>query len=138
MVSRGLPARGALTDPSRPRSLAVVAAAAAVAYAWWAAVRPPFSASAHVAVLSPAAAILGFGLWQGRRAPARRAAAPGALVLWGAFVAVVVGWELVNYFQHPRHDHPTLSSLLDTVDHEALRRLFFMAWLGLGWSLAQR
>jgi hypothetical protein len=51
-------------------------------------------------------------------------------------VAAVTTFELVNLFASPRHQHPTVSSLLAALTgHEVLRGLLFAAWLGAGWWL---
>lgn len=56
-----------------------------------------------------------------------------AMLAWGALVAAVTAFELINYFANPRATHPTISSLLD--GHAVLRGLLFAVWLGAGWWL---
>lgn len=113
--------------------------ALAVAYGWWAAARTPFTLEAHVATLAPAAALL----WFGRRdrsatAPSEPSVPVTGLAAWGLLVGAVVGFELFNYLQQPRQAHPTMSSLVNEVDTTAVRRLLFVAWLGLGWHLVRK
>lgn len=59
--------------------------------------------------------------------------------VWLAPVAAVVAFELFNYTQLPRHAHPTLSSLLDslTASHPG-HAVAFAGWLAFGWFLARR
>jgi hypothetical protein len=57
---------------------------------------------------------------------------------WFALVVVVVGWELFTYASIPRHDHPTLSSIIDIVDASHVgKAIAFLLWLILGWYLLQ-
>ena len=62
-----------------------------------------------------------------------------AWLLWIVPVAAIVGFELFNYTRLPRHAHPTLSSLLDslTASHPG-HAVAFLAWLALGWYLVRR
>ena len=118
------------------------AVAAVVLYAWWASALRPFSWAALVAVVGAGVAAVALGA---RRRDAPGSATPppslgvagalGWVALWGALAA----WELAAYVQHPRGDHPTLSSLADDVlgSHPA-RALAFLAWLALGAALARR
>ena len=122
-----------------PRQWAVVVAGgAAGAYAWWAAGRRPFTwpALMAVAVAGVATIILGTR----RRRPFEPGArdASGALI-WGVVFAVLVGWELAAYFQQPRADHPTLSSLAaPVIDWRPARALAFLTWIALGADLSRR
>ena len=64
--------------------------------------------------------------------------APSRLALvWAVAAVVITGWELFCYLAAPRSAHPTLSSLLDTLDaSHGGKALAFALWLGLGWALA--
>lgn len=127
----------ALRTPARTTTVAVVTAA--LAYAWWAATIEPFTAEAHAAVFAAAAVVLAAGSWARHRWPVAVPALPAAgLAAWAALVAAVVGFELYNFFSHPRAEHPTMSSLINEVDTSAVRRVMYAAWLGLGWHLARR
>lgn len=152
MVRDGVPPWGVGTGGSRDHRrgmnasarLWLVAPATAVgaAFAWWASTRPPFTFQAHASVFAAAgtlwmvAARAGPPVAARGNAPASIAAA--GLLGWGALVAGAVGFELFNYFQHPRADHPTMSSLINEVDVAALRPALFLGWLALGWHLARR
>jgi hypothetical protein len=58
---------------------------------------------------------------------------------WIVLSGVVVGFELFNYFELPRHAHPTLSSLSDEVTRSpAGTAVLFVAWLALGALLLKR
>lgn len=75
------------------------------------------------------------------RGPRRsRAATTGrGLALWAILAVAVTAWELVAFFQSPRADHPTISSMLDGADaHPPLRAALFIAWILLGRELARR
>jgi hypothetical protein len=63
---------------------------------------------------------------------------PGVAV-WAALFVALAGWELAAFLQHPRVDHPTLSSLAEGVLHyHPARAVAFLAWLGLGASLGHQ
>ena len=58
---------------------------------------------------------------------------------WIVLSGLVVGFELFNYFELPRHAHPTLSSLSDEVTRSpAGTAVLFVAWLALGALLLKR
>jgi hypothetical protein len=65
---------------------------------------------------------------------------PRAGVLGWAMLAVAgVGWQLAAYFQSPRADHPTVSSMLDAADTSTFfRAAVFLGWMLLGVELARR
>ena len=75
-----------------------------------------------------------------RRTPPERSLRPErGIALWVALAAAVIAWELVAYFQSPRDDYPTLSSLLDAVEaHRPLRGALFLGWIALGRELVRR
>ena len=53
--------------------------------------------------------------------------------VWLAMAGLVLAWELFVYSQAPRHLHPTLSSLIDTVNAGHLgKTVMFGLWLLLG------
>jgi hypothetical protein len=123
---------------------AVVAAVSAVLiwlYGWWAVARPPFSAAATAAVVLPGVAAAGVagrtrahGGWHGRPHPAT-----GSVRYWLGLAALAAAWQLAAYLQHPRHDHPTLSSLANAAlaSHPA-RAAAFVAWLAVTVALVRR
>ena len=126
-----------MKPPLATVALRVAGAAAVGAYAWWAVSRPPFSTAATVAVLLAGAAAAGAGALSGRsRRPARDV--PG----WGGWAALAVAlalWQLGAYLQHPREDHPTLSSLANALlDSHGARAAAFVVWLLAAVHLARR
>lgn len=111
---------------------------AAVAYAWWAAGLASFTWTATAAV---AAAGLAF-IIAGARRP--RPCQPGgdarrSALAWTIVFALLAGWELAAYLQHPRADHPTLSSLADQLlAWRPARAVGFLAWMAIGAEMARR
>ena len=104
-------------------------------YAWWATNLRPFTLPSLVAVLAAGAlaAVLG-GTLLPRDVPPLRLPRPE---VWIALLAAVGLWELVAFAQHPRSEHPTLSSLTNTVfESHPARALGLLLWLALGAGLA--
>ncbi len=111
---------------------------AVAAYAWWTAGLRPFTWPALVAVGLAGVGTIAFGTRR-RRPIERRAGDANGVLIWAFVFATLVGWELVAYFQQPRADHPTLSSLADPlIDWRPARALAFLAWIGLGTDLSRR
>lgn len=115
-----------------------VVVAVALIYAWWAAGLAPFTPLATVAVAAAAVAVTVVGRRRRRPSPAGIRVPCGALP-WAVLFALLAGWELGAYLQHPRADHPTLSSLADQVlgGHPA-RALAFLVWMAVGADTARR
>jgi hypothetical protein len=114
-----------------------VGAALLVGYSWWAVSLPPFSATATAAVLFAGGAAMGWGAVTSRtrRMPVdvRRAGA------WAALAVAVGSWQLAAYLQHPREDHPTLSSLANALlDSQPTRAAAFVLWLVAAVALGRR
>lgn len=129
---------GEATPPARRRyGLLGVAGAAWACYAWWAVGLAPFSGWATLAVVAAGVAAMACG----RRLPRRcrpavelRRAAP-----WMAVAGVASAWQLAALVQHPRQDHPTLSSLTNAVlDSHPARAVAFAAWSVAAAGLARR
>ena len=119
--------------PFRPWPV-LMGTAAVVAYAWWAAGLRPFTWPPLLALAVGGAAAIAFGTWARRPGEERR----GVLV-WVVIAALLAAWELAAYVQHPRADHPTLSSLADQMlDGRPARTLAFLVWLAVGADLARR
>ena len=107
-------------------------------YAWLATGLRPFTLPLVAAVLMGGllAVVLGANLL-----PARvpRPTWPRRLDVWAALSAALALWELGAYLQHPRAEHPTLSSLSTTLfQNHGARALGLLLWLGAGTRLARR
>lgn len=111
-----------------PPPLLVVAAAVMLAFAWWAVSLPPFSGLATAVVIGAGSAV---ALW-GARAPALDRPTPqgGTTAPWAAVVLAGAAWEFAAYLQHPRDEHPTVSSLANALlDSQSARAAAFALWL---------
>jgi len=61
---------------------------------------------------------------------------PG-IAVWVALLAALAIWEIAAFEQHPRDQHPTLSSMTNTaLTPEPVRAAAFIGWLALGTALA--
>ncbi len=117
------------------RALLVVGAA----YALGATATRPFTVPADVMTALPIVvlAVLVVARWPLHPrplelAPAARGTHPYRA--WGALLALIVAWELVQYLARgSRGAHPTLSSMADAVDRTyVLKAVVFFGWLCLG------
>lgn len=126
-----------MKPPFATVALRVAGALAVGAYAWWAVARPPFSLTATVAVLPAGAAAVWAGA-RARRSPRPAPDVPG-WAAWAVVAAVAGLWQLGAYLQHPREDHPTLSSLANALlDSHPARAAAFVLWLLAAVHLARR
>jgi len=134
--------RGALRTRTRPQPWWVVAVVVGGAYCWLTAGTTPFTGGADVAVgvalvaaVALAATEATSGLpWRPRHPD--RTAPEGSLWPWWVAIAVLVGWELFNYFQSPRHSYPTVSSIYDHVARwQWAKAVIIGGWLVLGWEI---
>jgi hypothetical protein len=119
------------------------------AYAVLASFTTPFTLGADLVTALPigfAAVVFGLRMRWPRRSPGIPAGSPAQpatstgrwSLVWLGAAGLVLGWELFVYSQTPRHLHPTLSTLIDTVDDgHAGKSLMFALWLVLGWYLLQ-
>ena len=127
-------------DPLR-RPLVVLPLAVALAgYAWWASGLRPFTRASLAATMLGGAVsiVVGMGGPPARRSPQGGVAGAGHAA-WAALFLLLAAWELIFFLQQPRADHPTLSSLANTVLAERpTRSLAFALWLLLGAGLARR
>lgn len=129
----------------RVRSVAVPAGVGlgAVGYAWWVVGLPPFSTRATIVVVGTGMLAAVAGAVVGTRwLPARRRRAtwrqPG-LVVWLGLCALLLGWQLTSWMQHPRDEHPTLSSITnEALDPRPTRMVAFLAWLAVTALVARR
>ncbi len=130
--------------PIAARQLVAPMAVAAVgAYAWWATGLAPFSTAATVAVVGSGASV---AVLSRRCRPLTSgdgvggdAVTPRSAAIWGALAVAVAAWQINAFVQHPRVEHPTLSSLTNAVlDPRPVRTVAFVGWLaGVAW-LARR
>lgn len=123
---------------AQPTAL-VVTILAVAGYAWWATGLRPFTRPALAATIGGGLASIALGAR--RPAPARATRRPlrSGDIVWAMLFVALACWELVFFFHHPRADHPTLSSLANSVlqSHPA-RALAFVVWLVVGADLARR
>ncbi len=118
-----------------PRQAAIGLVVAA--YAWWAVGLAAFSLVATLAVLLAGLAAVAVG------AHGRVGAPPLASRRWrhwwAALVAAAAAAQVTAYVQHPRSDHPTISSLTNALlDSHTSRAVAFVAWLAAAMGLARR
>jgi hypothetical protein len=127
----------------RPRRVswpAAVIVAVALVYSWIASGLRAFTHPEAVAVSIPLV-IAGIALIRsqpGARGAGDRVKGRGTWV-WVTLLVLVLMWELISYRLSPRVDHPTLSSIADTVmsTHPG-RFAVFAAWLAAGYWLFRR
>ena len=108
-----------------------------VAYGWWAVSLPPFSGTATAAILLAGGGAMAWGAVTPRTrrtpVPARRAG------VWAALAVAAGSWQLAAYLQHPREDHPTLSSLANALlDSQPARAAAFVVWIIAAVALGRR
>jgi hypothetical protein len=131
------PVHAGATDAGRAFHLAVVVGLGA--YAWWAVGLAPFSAQATAAVVLAGVAAMAVGQRQRR---SRRSTADddvSGIAPWVGLAAVAGAWQLAAYLQHPRADHPTVSSLAnELLDSHPARAAGFLVWIAAAWWLARR
>lgn len=59
------------------------------------------------------------------------------IAIWVALLAALAIWEVAAFEQHPRNEHPTLSSMTDSaLTPEPVRAAAFIGWLAVGAGLA--
>jgi hypothetical protein len=115
----------------------VAGVAVVVGYCWFAAGLRPFTIPIEVAVAGPSV-VMAVLAWRGRPRGVDLAATPPERTMapWVAVFVVLTVWEVANYFLSPRRDHPTLSSIADSLmGTHAGRAGLFAVWLLLGWAL---
>lgn len=119
--------------------LAVLVGLVTLAYAWWATSLRPFTGAALAATSAAAAGAIAVGAsLRPVAAPARGHGQRGATV-WVAILVVVAAWELASFVQHPRSQHPTLSSLADVALRvHVARAVALAAWLVVGVRVVRR
>jgi hypothetical protein len=121
----------------------VVVGLGVVGYAWWVVGLPPFSALTTAVVASTGIlAVLAGAVMGSRWLPVRRGRGvrrkPG-VAAWLILSAALVGWQAASWMQHPRHEHPTLSSLTNpALEPRPARMAAFLAWLAVAALVARR
>ena len=107
------------------------------AYAWWATGLRPFTTPSLLAVVLAGVVTIAAGRrW---RRPTVVTPDEGRLAGWAVLALTLAVWELAAFLQHPRADHPTLSSLADALlDTHAARAAAFVVWVAAGLVLARR
>jgi hypothetical protein len=110
---------------------------ALLAYGWWATGLQAFSGSATLAIVGPGIAAVVIGA--ARRRPLISLPALSGAVGWVLLLGALAAWQMLAYLQHPRSEHPTLSSLLNAVlDTHPARAVAFVMWLVAAGLLARR
>jgi hypothetical protein len=115
-------------------------------YSWWVSELRSFTWPSLLAVEGAGLAAIALARWRRTTAttatpgpvPASRRWSRG-VELWLGLVLLLGLWELSAYLQHPRSDHPTLSSLVDELlAAQPVRAVAFAAWLCGAYGLARR
>ncbi|MGH9227883.1 MAG: hypothetical protein ACRD07_03975 [Acidimicrobiales bacterium] len=123
----------------RRRAAYLAAAVLLLAYAWWVVALAPFSGRATAAVVLAGAAAMAVGARERRRTRSPSTGAMAGIATWAALAATAGAWQLAAYLQHPRADHPTLSSLANEVlDSHLARAAAFVVWIAAVRGLARR
>jgi hypothetical protein len=126
-------------DRDRGPAARLVLAVALATYAWWAVGLAPFSARATAAVVLAGAAAMAIGGRERRRGRSPTEGDVSGLAPWAALAAVAGAWQLAAYLQHPRGDHPTVSSLAnELLDSHPARAAAFLVWIAAARWLARR
>jgi hypothetical protein len=110
--------------------------AALLAFAWWATGLRPFTGFAYAVVVGSGVAAM---LWGRRRPrPPVRPWPAGGLLVWAGLVLVLAAWQVAAFVQHPRFQHPTLSSLANVaLEPRAVRAVAVAVWLVAAARLAR-
>jgi len=121
-------------------ALTTSAALAVAAYAWSTTGLRPFTGPALGAVLAGGIAAIAIGAALGRHGPTDRPVrARAGTAAWLILLVAAVAWEVAAYFQRPRSEHPTLSSLANgAFGSHPVRALALVAWLVLGVRIVRR
>jgi len=128
----------------RRRALLTAAGVGALLWAWFAGGARTFTRPAEVLTFLPGLAVLALTLRPSARSvrpvgkggvtPFRR----WGVLPWIGVLVAIVGWELAELFSQPRHTHPTISSLTNSLlSTHPSRSLGYLAWLAVGWLLVR-
>jgi hypothetical protein len=125
-------------DEAVERVVTALAVVVVAVYARWAVGLEPFSGQATLAVV----AVGGVAMVLGARRPRSEGAEPNAsagTVRWAVLGVVAAAWQLAAYVQHPRDDHPTVSSLANALlGTLAARTVALVLWIAGARALARR
>lgn len=126
-----LPARSWASDPR--------AWGLGLCYAWLAGTWHTFTGAATVVTSIPVIAATAVFLPGARRRPSGRFPR-WAWALWAALALAIGSWEAWAFVTGSTHDHPTISTLVNSWMHgRDRRRVAFFGWLALGgWAQALR
>lgn len=114
------------------------AVAVVVVYAWAAAGLRPFTLPALVVTLAGGLAAMAIGGRLPPAATAREGPIRGAW-LWAVLAGAAGLWQLQAFVQHPRSEHPTISSLTnDLLPSHPTRTAAMVVWLAAAVWLARR
>jgi hypothetical protein len=108
------------------------------AAAWWVTGLRPFTDPPLLIV--PASGVAAMVAGSRLLAPRGSGAIPGGrLRVWAVLVGALAAWQLAAFVQRPRQEHPTLSSLANTLfESHPVRAAAFMLWLAGAAALARR
>jgi hypothetical protein len=129
---------------TRWANVAGIAAAVTLAvYASWVVTLPPFSGRATAAVVLTGTTAMAIGVWERQRTSRNTRTAETARTVgvarWAVLASVAGAWQLAAYLQHPRADHPTISSLTNALlDSHVTRAAALVLWIAAAWELARR
>jgi hypothetical protein len=125
--------------PVRVSAKVIIAAAALGLAAALAGTTHSFTWPALIVTAAGAVSVVIVALRAPRSRRVGRGRPRGGYAAWAVVAAAGLGWQLAAYFQSPRAEHPTISSMLDAADaHDPLRAAVFLGWIVLGLELARR
>lgn len=108
-------------------------------YAWVSGHFHTFTTPATVATFVPGALALPLFLRPGTARPTARRLHAAGWAAWALLLFALGGWEAWAFFTGSTHDHPTLSSLVNSWMHGAGKRgLAFFGWMAFGLWLQDR
>jgi hypothetical protein len=119
--------------------LGIAAVAVALAYSWIAGGLRPFTQPGNISVALPVVAVLVLVCLRRPRGRGTDTARIGrkTVIVWVGLLVALVAWELIAYRSSPRDDHPTLSSIADSImSVHPGRAAMFLGWLAAGAALA--
>ncbi len=121
--------------------LLAAGAVAALVWAWFASGVRTFTRPAEVLTFIPGLIVLLLTVRPGARPRAMLVAdrpKPLSWLPWLALLGAGLALELTELFAQPRSDHPTLSSLTNTVlETHPVRFVGYLGWLAAGWLLVR-